>query len=189
MRPAPNVGPLRARGRVGRFGYDPAECAELALGMAGIYFLAENIPASVLSLVTLLHEREHVVFLTWIGSVQIVLMLLFGGALFGFRGPLAARLSRDMDAAPSSTPAPGVQGAAISVLGLYFFVPAVSSLIANAALAVEEPRFANTEFVRPAVQTVLGAALFLGARGLVRVWTLLRVAGRHRELAESGTRR
>lgn len=94
--------------------------AELALGVAGIYFLAENFAASVLSLVTLL-QNEHLEALSWIGSAQIALMLLFGGALLALRGKLAAWLSRDMGVEPAATTAPGVQAAAISVLGLCFY--------------------------------------------------------------------
>lgn len=163
--------------------------AALTIGVAGIYFLAENVPASVLALVTFLHEHEDLEFPVWIGSVHVVLMLLFGGALLVYRGAIASRLAKDMDDASASTGAAGFHAAAISVLGLYFFVPGLSTLVADGAVALTQPRFRNIDFVRPAVQTVLGAGLFLGARGLVRVWTALRTAGRRGELAESGTQR
>ncbi|HVU00880.1 MAG TPA: hypothetical protein VHE30_03980 [Polyangiaceae bacterium] len=164
----------------------PRNAAEVALGVAGIYFLAEHVPAAILTLVSTLEEHDQVTWLRWVGFAQVLLMLAAGFSLFWFRAPFAACLTRHMETSDPQTVAPGVHAAAVSVLGLFFFVSGVSSLLGVAAVAREQMPFSKTgfsatPFIQPGTQTLLGAALFLGTRGIVRVWTTLRTAGRHHD--------
>jgi hypothetical protein len=157
----------------------PRNAAELAFGVAGIYYVAEYIP-SIFSSVAAMFQDEHA-RLVWVGIAHVVLALVVGSALVRFRGQLAARLTQNMDAAPPQAGAPGAHAAAISVVGIYYLVPGLSSIISLTAARLTDVRFAseNADFIRYGLQTVLGAGLFLGAPGIVRAWTALRTAGRH----------
>jgi hypothetical protein len=92
-----------------------------------------------------------------------VLAVLFGSALILLRYRVANLLFPPAAAAVSSRE---VQAVALSVLGCYFAVQGVSNL-----------SWAGRLDWSGAIQLVLGIALFFGARGLSRLWSLGRSAG------------
>jgi hypothetical protein len=94
--------------------------------------------------------------------VAVAVAVGIGAALIWLREPIARRL---FPAQSGPLRAPDFQAVAFSVLGAYLVVSSLRYIYMPGGL-----RWAGV------LQIVLGAALFIGARGLARVWAGLRTA-------------
>ena len=97
--------------------------------------------------------------------IGTLIALLLGIALLVWRERLAERLFAG-DTGPLA--ARDAQAVALSVLGCYFAIAAFPRLVRFGAGRIEWAAV---------TQLVLGVALFLGGRGLARLWTAARSAG------------
>jgi len=107
-----------------------------------------------------------------------MLLLATGVGLLALRRRLAAMLAPQTEAAEEGNGTGGVQAAAIAVIGVYFFAVGLQMFVAD-QLMQRDLGF-HKSMQGPTEMTV-GAALFLGARGIVAVWQWLRTAGRSKD--------
>jgi hypothetical protein len=152
--------------------------AEIAFGVMGVFFVANNLTSAVVSIAMIFHGSANRDDLRWIPVVGSAVSLAFGVALIALRRSLAAMLSPAAKPPEEENGTGGLMAPAIAVIGIYFFAEGVQGFLAELLMKSRAPFQASIE---PPTMMVVGAALFLGARGLVVVWHKLRTAGRARD--------
>jgi len=95
--------------------------------------------------------------------IGAIIAVILGIVLVLIRVRLAERL---FPADPGPLPAQDTQAVALSVLGCYFVVASLSRLAGRGRIDWSA-----------LTQLVLGVGLFLGARGVARLWAAVRTAG------------
>ena len=148
------------------------EVAEAALGTAGIWLIVSRIPDFGLNVALWPVGPDGV--LHWVGVIHFMLWLGCGLALILFRRPVASWL---VPASPSELTAPvaGLQAAAFSVVGLVLLAHGLADLLGRLAMSVTYPGRMTLEWLAAALAEIaIGLAVFLGARGLVRLWHAIR---------------
>ena len=154
---------------------------EVCLLVAGVYLCASSVPLGVIYVVSAAAITESSTMARqfpgarWLGSIGYVATAASGLALVFFRKRLAKRLTSDGPNGDADAGVSGVQAAAISVLGIYFFSGGLTGVVQEVALAFLWPRrYGGIEqAVRPITEMVVGLLLFLGSRGLVTLWIRL----------------
>jgi hypothetical protein len=147
------------------------QLASVLFTAIGIYLAAQYVPIIPVQFAALTplvpdsmdpapSSREHRLYILSFISSAVTILICVG--LIAWRNRLADRLFPPANQSLGSTE---VQAVALSVLGCYFAVLGISGL------ADWGFRWA------PALQLVLGAGLFLGARGLSRIWSFGRSVG------------
>jgi hypothetical protein len=106
-----------------------------------------------------------------ISLVGVVLPVLGGLILILFRGRVANLL---FPPAIEPVSSPDIQAVALSVLGCYFAVDGASKLVQSG-----RPNWSSVTLI------VLGIALFFGARGLARLWSLSRSTGHQADVTKT----
>lgn len=124
---------------------------------------------------------------TWTSPTSAVYVKspdLTGGALFAFRRGLADFLTDDAPETPGLDLA-ALQAAAIAVVGLDLFVKGLSAGLSTVVFMMRTGfplhRGGFSDNVEPWVQSIMGAGMFVGAPGIVRLWKLLRTVGTRAE--------
>ncbi len=144
------------------------QLASVLFTVLGVFIIATRIPYIVAGAVYLLSSNassERGLAPQFASLALLLLSVLLGGALVLFRDRWADRL---FPAGPSFG-GPELQAVGLSVLGCYFVIDGIAGLVRSVP-------FGQLEWAAIA-RVVLGAALFLGARGLSRLWSLARTAG------------
>jgi hypothetical protein len=95
--------------------------------------------------------------------IDAIITIILGIVLVLIRVRLAERL---FPADPGPLAAQDTQAVALSVLGCYFVVASISRLVGRGRIDWSA-----------VTQLGLGVGLFLGARGIVRLWAAVRTAG------------
>jgi hypothetical protein len=144
----------------------------------GVYLVASNIAPAILSVAMDLQGSVAPQQFRWFATIGAVVHFACGVAIFILRGPLAAMLSPATEAAEEGNGTGGAQAAAIAVIGVFFFANGLHAFLAD---ELENSHHMFQRTTRPWVEMAVGAALFLGARGIVVVWQKLRTAGRSTE--------
>ena len=151
--------------------------AEIAFGVMGVYLLASNIPSAVVSIPMAFQESSLDPNLHWLPFLGVALSLASGVGVIVFRRGLAAMLAPATEPAEDGNGTGGVQAAAIAVIGTFYFASGLQLFLAE--------RLAKPTGWQSSSQTLpemaVGAALFLGARGIVVIWQKLRTAGRAKD--------
>ena len=145
------------------------DVASLVLKLLGVFLLAQWIPYAGSILTTL--KRESF----FIAGVPFLLMGIVGVVLIAAAGPLSRRLTAD--AQPSDAPGPLSiavwQAIAFSAIGVSVLASGLHRLAGLAAMHLVENQSIWPSVVSPALQVVVGVALFLQAKGLAGVWRRL----------------
>ena len=148
------------------------EVAEAALGTAGIWLIVSRIPDFGLNIALWPVGPDGV--LHWVGVIHFALWLGCGLALILLRRRIASWL---VPSSPSELTAPvaGLQAAAFSVVGLVLLARGLADLLGRLAMSVTYPDRMTVEWLAAALAEIaIGLAVFLGARGLVRLWHAVR---------------
>lgn len=156
---------------------NPRTAAEIALGVAGVWLILSRLPELGVSFAFSPAEPDRL--LRWVGIVHFGLVAVCGLSLVLLRRPLASWL------VPMTEPGftgsvSGLQAAAFSVVGLLLLAEGLADFLARLAwrsLSLDGTPSIE-QFALPLAQIAVGLAVFLGARGLVRIWQSLRTAGR-----------
>jgi hypothetical protein len=158
------------------------EIASLSIKLMGVFILIKSI-ASV-----------PIVFYAWrpsenIGLLQSVLVLLLSIlmiiiplVIIFLSDKAAAWLIKDdtyLGAIGTSISKEDIMMMAISCIGLYFIIAAMPMLIINTSFFFRPsaPSFLQNAFrtlIAPAVQLGLGVWLFVGSKGIVKLWKKIR---------------
>jgi len=146
--------------------------AEVALGVAGIWLMVNRIPEFGLNLALWPVGPDGV--LHWVGVIHFALVAICGVGLLLFRRRLAAWLVPMPD--PSVTgPVPGLQAAAFSVVGVVLLGYGLADLLGRLAVSLWSPGRIPLDWLAIGIARIaVGLVLFLGARGLARIWRALR---------------
>jgi len=148
------------------------EVAEAALGTAGIWLIVSRIPDFGLNVALWPVGPDGV--LHWVGVIHFILWLGCGLALILLRRRIASWL---VPSAQSELTAPvaGLQAAAFSVVGLVLLARGLADLLGRLVMSVTYPDRMTLEWLAAALAEIaIGLAVFLGARGLVRLWHAIR---------------
>lgn len=151
------------------------QLASVLFATVGVFIAALRLPEIVLGIVMMsqwdpvVTDSDPVARWSAVSSLGVLLAtVLISVELVLLRDRLANRL---FPPEASSAGASELQAVAISVLGCYFAVQGLATLSHMWALSGELDWAGLT-------QLVLGVALFFGSRGLSRLWSLARTAGR-----------
>jgi len=151
--------------------------AAIAFGVLGVYLVAGNIPEIVVATQMKVQDspfaQAH-----WFPYLGPVISTACGVGLLVFRHALATLLAPASESTDEGSGIPGLQAAAIAVIGVFFFAGGLQLFIAE-ELTKEGVGFQRT--AQSVTELAIGAALFLGARGIVVVWQKLRTAGRSKD--------
>jgi hypothetical protein len=164
------------------------ELTAALLAFLGVYVLWSSMNGSEEIAFYLLRSPERILEpSTRVQGVLAVvyfflLNIAFGAALILLRNRIATRLFPETPAAGTTIGVSELQAAAFAVLGLYFVVDSLSSVLWNfMRLAPDESvDLLWTRHSGVILRGVLGIALFLGARGAAGAWWLARRAGQSR---------
>ena len=143
------------------------QLASVLFTVLGVFIIVTRVPYIVAGAVYLVSSdasSEQGLAPQFASLALVLLSVLLGGALVLFRDRLADRL---FPAGPSFG-GPEFQAVGLSVLGCYFVIDGIGGLVRSLP-------FGRAEWAAIA-RVVLGAALFLGARALSRLWSLARTA-------------
>lgn len=170
----------------------PRSAAEIAFAVTGIYLITSGVSYGVMSLEFALAPKEafgnqwasQIGTLRWLNTLGPAVFVAFGVALVAFRKRLSARFVEQRGDEEGGNGTAGAQGAAISVLGVYFLAEGLTTLLRDGAFwklggLGGEPSV--RELCEGAARVVVGGALFLGARGIVGFWMSLRRAALPKE--------
>jgi hypothetical protein len=112
--------------------------------------------------------------LHWVGVIHFTLVLTCGLGLFLLRRRIAARLA-PADPGELTGSVPELQAAGFSVIGVVLLARGLADGLGQLTMALVYSGPISLSWFAPAVaQVIVGLALFLGARGLVRVWHSVR---------------
>jgi hypothetical protein len=112
--------------------------------------------------------------LHWVGVIDFTLVLVCGLGLFLLRRRIAARLA-PAEPGQLTVSLPELQAAAFAVIGVVLLARGLADGLGQLTMALVYSGPISVSWFAPAVaQTIVGLALFLGARGLVRVWHSIR---------------
>lgn len=147
------------------------QLASVLFAVLGVFIAITWLPQVVMSISLVAQstrasagDRAEAVTYAITLFIGTLIAVLLGIALVLMRGRLADRLF-----AADTGPLAGrdVQAVALSVLGCYFAIGAIPRLVG----------FGRRIDWAAITQLVLGVALFLGARGVARLWSAARSAG------------
>ena len=148
--------------------------ASVLFAVVGIYIAVSWLPQIVIAIGLLVQpmetaagHRENAVYAITV-VIGTLLAVLLGIGLLVWRERLAERLFAAETGPLDSRDSLAV---ALAVLGCYFAIGAIPRLV-----RVGRSGFGELEWVAVA-QGALGVALFFGARGVARLWSVARSAG------------
>jgi len=158
----------------------PRGAAAIAFGVLGVYFVASSISGIVVATQMKVQDSSfaHFAHVEWFPYLGPVISIVCGIGLLVFRRVLAALIAPASKLADEGNGTAGLQAAAIAVIGVFIFAGGLQGFIAE-ELTTQGSGFRRT--AQSATDLAVGAALFLGARGIVVVWQKLRTAGRSKD--------
>ncbi len=147
--------------------YVLTECLAVLGGIPSLYSIFSSVPA------------EGVTILLAMAGILLFIVVL--GVLLVFKSGTLARLtvSPDQEQEEASRPKGDPQAIAFSVLGVYLVAaafPGLSMIVAQCLLGGPGPAYPNPvtrlwpTLLQYSIQVVVGVALFLQSKGLVRLW-------------------
>lgn len=162
----------------------PRSAAKIAFGVAGAYLVAVSVPQALASVAAGLLGRDHDPVIRWIAIIAPVVTAVTGSGMIALRKAMSARLVPETQEQVSDSGVTGAQGAAISVVGVYFLATGTAGLARELLRSlVPQSRFGAALSIDacagPLAEFAVGLSLFLGARGIVSVWGEARTAGRN----------
>jgi hypothetical protein len=140
------------------------QLASVLFAVLGVFIAITSVPQVVLSIgVFAAGGQAAPVAYAITFLIGTILSVILGIVLVLIRVRLAERL---FPADPGPLAAQDMQAVALSVLGCYFVVSSISRLLGRGRIDWSA-----------VTQLVLGVGLFLGARGVARLWAAVRTAG------------
>jgi hypothetical protein len=160
----------------------PRTAAEIAFGVLGVYLLAGSIPQAIVSVGVVLREQNPDPVMVWMGAIGTALIAAFGAAIVAWRRSLAQRLAPNSQDQVPEAGTKMTYAAAISVVGVYFIAMGLSALLRELLRSLPRSNYSALlsidSWAEPIAVSAMGAALFLGSRGIANVWRAAR--GDHR---------
>ena len=148
------------------------EVAAAALGTAGIWLIVSRIPDFGVNLALWPLGPDGVVH--WVGVIHFLLWFGCGLGLILLRRRMASWLVPSPQS-ELTAPVAGLQAAAFSVVGLVLLAHGVADLLGRLAMSVTYPDRMTLDWLAAGLaEIMIGLAVFLGARGLVRLWHAIR---------------
>lgn len=149
------------------------EVAAAALGTAGIWLIVSRIPDFGVNLALWPLGPDGVVH--WVGVIHFLLWFGCGLGLILLRRRMASWLVPSPQSELTAPVVAGLQAAAFSVVGLVLLAHGVADLLGRLAMSVTYPDRMTLDWLAAGLaEIVIGLAVFLGARGLVRLWHAIR---------------
>jgi hypothetical protein len=169
------------------------EIASLTIKMMGVYCLIKaiaNVPMTIGVIYSQTMMQSSITEAIGPISISILVLVVFFAASFliiAFSDKIAKRLIRESANTSleinTSMKAEQVMAIAVSCIGLYFLVAAFPSLIRQTMMYFmrrSHSAYAESQsllfqyYLGPLVQLILGAWLFMGSKGIVKLWKKIR---------------